>query len=332
VLIYMCRMRVCRKYQLDVQEYNREDKTHPNLCRMEMDGYINGDVKTARVRYMCSECNTGVWHGEFDKKLATMEEKLLASFSECNAITPLDHPDGCLTGGYDNYHVDERYLLFVELFGKGVNSSNNLLFKIYLEDRMNFDIQCLIDLKNSYFDKCGIDKYVYTENNKLAGYTKLTEVDSVVELYNLVGSLIASVSHTYDDIVFSAAALELLCVDTSKVYFEESLREGDYLPCLNDACIGNAIRNSQIYKSESKSVTFRNYGHEGSSRRMNQLMTVMGSSMASMGIDPSMLITGSKRQPKKKHWKDEQSLESKNEALEKARLKRERKALKRKSS
>jgi len=121
---------------------------YPNLHKMEMDGFIPNREERGEIRYLCSECNTGIWHDEFPKKLATDSERLIASFSKTNMITPADHPSGCITGGYDGYHVDERYLLFVDIFGRNINSDNNLLFRVYLEDRMNFSITCLEKLKN----------------------------------------------------------------------------------------------------------------------------------------------------------------------------------------
>lgn len=121
---------------------------YPNLYRMQMEGYDLGKGEREEIRFLCSECNTGQWHNEFPKEQATEVEKEIASYSECNMITPYDHPEGCITGGYDDYHVDERYKLFVDIFNKDINRDNNLLFRVYMEDRKNFDITCLEELKS----------------------------------------------------------------------------------------------------------------------------------------------------------------------------------------
>jgi len=122
---------------------------YPNLHRIQMDGFNFDTPEIGEVKYLCSECNTGIWHGEFEKREADDIEKEIASYSKSNMTTPADHPEGCITGGY---HVGDRYRLFVKLFGKDVGRDNNKLFRIYLEDRMNFNIGCLYYL-NDIVDK-----------------------------------------------------------------------------------------------------------------------------------------------------------------------------------
>jgi hypothetical protein len=40
---------------------------------------------------LCSKCNTGEWHNEFDREEATEEESEVASYSKYNYTTPADH-------------------------------------------------------------------------------------------------------------------------------------------------------------------------------------------------------------------------------------------------
>jgi len=119
---------------------------YPNLHSMEMYQMIEQGTLDG---LLCSKCNTGKWHGDFKQEEANDVDKLLARFSKYNMTTPYDHPDGCITGGYHDYHVDERYVLFVKLFGEDVSSENNMLFDAYLNDRMNFNITCLEELENT---------------------------------------------------------------------------------------------------------------------------------------------------------------------------------------
>jgi len=144
--LFICMECGCVENSNLVSENINTNPEHPNLCRMEMDGYNYVNDERGEVKYLCSECNTGTWHGEFKKTEATETEKEIASYSATNMITPADHPEGCIAGGYDNYYVDDKYKLFVKLFGKDVNRDNNKLFRIYLEDRMNFNINCLLKL------------------------------------------------------------------------------------------------------------------------------------------------------------------------------------------
>ena len=92
---------------------------YPNLCRQEMQGYgvddvvINqplaqyqpGDIKKGTdVLMLCSACNTGQFHNEFDIRHASANELELAIHSKYNMITPYDHPDNTITRDDDAPH------------------------------------------------------------------------------------------------------------------------------------------------------------------------------------------------------------------------------------
>jgi len=58
------------------------DKNYPNLCGMEMYGFDLEYEKTgirSQRQLLCSECNTGKWHGEFAKEKATEAEIIMGS-------------------------------------------------------------------------------------------------------------------------------------------------------------------------------------------------------------------------------------------------------------
>jgi len=125
------------------------NKEYPNMHLMDMQVNANDDIDF-KINMLCSECNTGIWHGEFPKHKANDREKEVAALSKYNAITPYDHPEGSISGFNDTCHVDSRYKLFIKLFGKRIRSKNNILFRIYLEDKSNFDIACLDWLELKY--------------------------------------------------------------------------------------------------------------------------------------------------------------------------------------
>jgi hypothetical protein len=137
------------------------DDFHPHMGGMEMDGHadediiVNGKVwKTKdQIMRLCSECNTGTWHGQFNKNQASKEDLAVAKYSKFNMITPHDHEDGCLmetSRGSGDYQVIGTYELlhsmFRDLFGKkhtdhmGDFKDNffYLAYKVYKEDPMNF--------------------------------------------------------------------------------------------------------------------------------------------------------------------------------------------------
>jgi len=90
---------------------------YPNMWLMDMQGHgghvvdlsmviisettnnesIKKNIKQPdEILMLCSECNTGLWHGEFERVLGTDNEKAIAKLSKYNAITPYDHPEGSL--------------------------------------------------------------------------------------------------------------------------------------------------------------------------------------------------------------------------------------------
>lgn len=78
-----------------------KDKSFPNMFKTEMMGNSSRDTFINDVLYknkedvfmLCSECNTGTWHNEFEKVEATEDEIKLSYFSKYNMITPFDHDD-----------------------------------------------------------------------------------------------------------------------------------------------------------------------------------------------------------------------------------------------
>jgi len=61
----------------------KDGEGYPNIHLMEM---LNNN------QMLCSECNTGTWHGEFEKSEPTDLEKKYATLSEYNMCTYYDHP------------------------------------------------------------------------------------------------------------------------------------------------------------------------------------------------------------------------------------------------
>lgn len=83
---------------------------YPNMHMMDMQGHgieiITKEFykEADAVVMLCSECNTSVWHGEFNKNYATEEELAIGSFSKYNMITPYDHKDGIVIKDNDAPH------------------------------------------------------------------------------------------------------------------------------------------------------------------------------------------------------------------------------------
>ena len=69
----------CNNPPYDMSEI---DTDYPNMHSMEMAGfdtaYVETGIRSKRV-LLCSECNTGKWHGEFAKNKATEVEMIMGS-------------------------------------------------------------------------------------------------------------------------------------------------------------------------------------------------------------------------------------------------------------
>ena len=70
---------------------------------------ILGCGENKEIKMLCSECNTGEWHNEFEKREATDEEKLYASYSKYNMCTYYDHPEELFTNDPDSDYSLRMY-------------------------------------------------------------------------------------------------------------------------------------------------------------------------------------------------------------------------------
>lgn len=104
-------------------DMNNLDPKYPNFHLFDMqgastkdslvegkDGVVATFKKAGEVMMLCSECNFGKWHNEFNKRYATEDEKLLALYSYYNLITPFDQEDGVMiAGGGLSYSLNPFY-------------------------------------------------------------------------------------------------------------------------------------------------------------------------------------------------------------------------------
>lgn len=93
------------------------DENFPNLFTMEMHGFSRDfdDSEDREIRMLCSECNTGIWHGEFEKTQATDVELRMAELQ--GEMTFTLHPL------YKKYEHDPDSIT-VEMLDEMVDSRN----------------------------------------------------------------------------------------------------------------------------------------------------------------------------------------------------------------
>jgi len=148
------------------------DRFFPNMHLMDMHGLTKdrhslvelsnttlGDVKEPeQVVMLCSECNTGTWHGEFSKSKATVDELLLCSVSDYRYITPFDHKPGYILKDDDAPH---GYRLGT------IDEIENIQQKT---DDLNGSMKELTNMCATL----GVDINAYIKSNKTKKYTKPT--------------------------------------------------------------------------------------------------------------------------------------------------------------
>lgn len=130
---------VNKNYEPTLYHFNGDEKDfHPNLFRMSMDGYDDEDIylngkmwkHKSDIMYLCSECNTGTWHGEFEKTMPSKRTVILSQFSKAGYITTYDHDMYSIIEDDDDvfecgYRPNMQYYYLLKLYRKLINDDSN---------------------------------------------------------------------------------------------------------------------------------------------------------------------------------------------------------------
>lgn len=159
---------VNKDYKDTVENYiGLENQFYPNLHLLEMQGhgnniFLNNKLWKAKkeIKMLCSLCNTGEHHGEFERNQATANEIEVASYSVYNYTTGGTHENGALVhysdnwGSHNEYTVNNVYRqihnIYEEVCGakktdqlsnlKIEDSLLRLVYDVYIEDPHNIDL------------------------------------------------------------------------------------------------------------------------------------------------------------------------------------------------
>lgn len=110
-----------------------------NNCEcVENSELVHIDLDAEKADMLCSECKSGSWHGEFDKRTAEPIEVLVSKFSPLRYITPYDHvvklvKSDVVPSGYD---VDPVIYEFISQ-SKG-HILEHPLYSIYVQNKDTF--------------------------------------------------------------------------------------------------------------------------------------------------------------------------------------------------
>lgn len=164
-----------------------KEEFYPCMDLRDMSGYDNEDFfldgeiykKSDEIKILCSECNTGVWHNEFDKVTASDEIIEMSKFSKYGYITPYDQDSQAL-----EYDVKAN-LPDVKYYGVGYISNvqygyiHKLFRKVYGEHMVGSIVNNLIEIINDLTP--GVDtlnEYVKAHNFMLIHEVFIEEKDN----------------------------------------------------------------------------------------------------------------------------------------------------------
>jgi len=225
---------------------------------------------------------------------------------------------------------------FKGLFGE--KYTDNLLYKIYTEDTMNFNVGVLEELRTEYMFK-DIDFYIY-DREEIVGYLREDDNHSY-SLYDTNNNHILNIDmnslNTIGITTYIAEMKPMLPKLMDKkdedisLEVKEDIGSDDFPPFISERAIDYAIRHSQVYTGESKSRTYnRLVNSPATSKIMDAVTYATMAGYAMLGVGDGLAITNLTpiKHTKSKHWKETQDILDKNRAIEKAALKREIKQMK----
>jgi len=161
--------RYCDEGVVTTEDGKKIDSNYPNLLLEEM-------KKSENCRMLCSECNTGEWHGHFEKRKPEPIEALVALFSRCKYITPEDHivklvEDKNVTAGYNIEPV--LYKMIKQAKGK---VGQHPLYVTYVKHKDSFNPKA-VDMLDDIEDLFNPTE----EDEKKIREAKLTALGSYIE-------------------------------------------------------------------------------------------------------------------------------------------------------
>lgn len=286
-----------------ITELSSEKGDYPNMGLMDMQGFgdefkLDGIVWKSKdeIKMLCSECNTGKWHGEWEKEYATAEEDVVANYSKYSFTTKFDHEDGVfkkdvidipnshnseLNIVYDVLHklyVKETGLDSLNKLGSSEHLQYQMLYKIMLEEGYSLELEDVSKYEWLYH----LDK-------------PLIEVEDIKEFAEIVFRLLPTKSTDPKGIELTTFGLLIHLLNNDKCSTVKEFYE--------HALLSESIKS---YRQHNKTTV-----HGASIEKVNEIMKSLGKNF---GISQD-----------KKHWKETQSEEDRNKRIAAAIEKRNRK-------
>ena len=298
---------------------------YPNMHLMDMQGrgdtiyVLDNDGKEVlfktnnAVMMLCSECNTGTWHGEFKKEIISKESEdmYIARLSRYNYTTIVDHDDKAVIRNDDGSLSlrNEKTKTLIDWITDGYNRKYN-------ENEINLIKMSKNDIRVAWI----VD--IYFENPDIFNFSVIDRLFDDSD----IGSGIYDFSLFAKDCSPTSSFVEMIDRYIKILSAREKVYkniEDEYIDFERYLIVENEIRKDNGLSFEANLVN-----------AINKLASVAGinlSNDASSYTDDlkKLMLDFSNKNYKHKrmvpHWKDTQSEEDKNLKLKKAEEKRLRK-------
>ena len=302
---------------------------HPNLWLMDMHGKYNFFIKNPNgsgellykergiIQMLCSECNTGKWHNEFEKTVVKedSDEKYISRFSPYRYITPADHIDGTVVRAEDNDGLllsSEKVKVLADWITTGYN-------KKYNDTEKNIRVMAKNDIRVNWLLQ------IYMENEKAFEFTVIDRLfedciqgDAIYQFSLFIKDCLSE--EAYYKSPFMITVEEFLSFAGIR---DMSYITDEYIELERYRIIKNSVDKDNGLSFETKML--------GAIQLLTDTVGDLGiSSSADVESLKQMasnlgLTKYKKRTP---HWKSTQPLDEKEEKIRKAQEKRERKQMK----
>lgn len=325
--LFICsKCRVIENHSCNGSKKEIGSNGYPNIGLMDMQGYgddvyisdVNGIPilfkEKSEVMMLCSQCNTGEWHNEFDREIPSMDsdDEYLARYSKFNYITVSDHDDRVIKRNDDGTFslANPRLRDFADWMLSGYNKHYNLnesnIIKIATADiRVKYILELFLENMNHF---------EYTVIERL--FEEAIPGDAVYQLSLFAKDCIPD-SRIANSKVISMLERYVAIARRNNVQPETVMDEFIRLERF-------VILSTQIERNHGR-MSFE-----------DNILDAIASLSSVTGIKTNQdelkeLLenvrknSGMYSKPKKPHWKETQSEDDKNERLRKAKEKRLRK-------
>lgn len=119
-----------------------------NKCGCVENSNLVDGLGNTREEMLCSECKTGTWHGEFEKRHPGPIEFLISKFSLLGYITPYDHVVKLIKSDVTKCGYDIDPVIYDMIKQTNGNLTKHPLYPIYIKYKDVFNYKAMDKLKS----------------------------------------------------------------------------------------------------------------------------------------------------------------------------------------